>query len=333
MSRLNAIPYSLLDLAPIVEGGTVAQALRNTTRLAQHAEALGFTRYWLAEHHNIAGVASAATAVLIGQVAAQTASIRVGSGGIMLPNHAPLVVAEQFGTLEALFPGRIDLGLGRAPGTDPQTARALRRDAFGGDAFPDLVAELRAYLAPADPGRKVQAIPGTGSGVPVWLLGSSLYSAHLAAELGLPYAFAAHFAPAALHDALAVYRSGFRPSAVLAAPYAMVGVPFIAADSDERARMLATTMYQKFLGLVRGRPRPMCAPLASMDGAWLPHEESAVRAMLACAVVGGPAEVRSGLQRLLDFTLADEIMITCDCFEFEDRLRSCEILAAAMREG
>jgi luciferase family oxidoreductase group 1 len=331
MSRLNAIPYSLLDLAPVAEGGSAAEALGNTMRLAQQAEALGFTRFWLAEHHNIPGVASSATAILIGQVAARTTRIRVGSGGIMLPNHAPLIVAEQFGTLETLFPGRIDLGLGRAPGTDPQTARALRRDAFAGDAFPDQVAELQGYLAPAGPGRPVTAVPGVGTAVPIWLLGSSLFGAGLAAELGLPFAFAAHFAPAALHEALALYRSRFQPSATLAAPYAMVGVPFVGADSDARARVLATTMYQKFLGLVRGRPRPMAPPLDGMDGVWLPHEESAVRAMLACAIVGGPATVRAGLERLLDATGADEIMVTSDCFHFADRQRSCEILAEAMR--
>lgn len=321
----------MLDLVPIVQGGSVADALRNTTRLAQHVEHLGFKRFWLAEHHNIPGVASSATALLIGQVAEQTTTLRVGSGGIMLPNHAPLVVAEQFGTLATLYPGRIDLGLGRAPGTDQLTARALHRDRQAADDFPQQVAELRAFLAPASPGQKVMAVPGAGTEVPVWLLGSSLFSAQLAAQLGLPYAFAAHFAPASLLDALAIYRDNFQPSAVLDKPYAMVGIPLLAAESDQHAQHLATTAYQKFLGLVRGQPAPLAPPVESMEGLWSPQEEFSVRQMLAAAIFGSAASVREQLADLLEKTQADEIMLTTDCYRYADRARSCEIVAALMR--
>jgi luciferase family oxidoreductase group 1 len=323
----------MLDLAPIVTGGTVADALHNTVRLAQHVEALGFTRFWVAEHHNMPGVASSATAVLVGQVAAHTQTIRVGSGGVMLPNHAPLIVAEQFGTLATLFPGRVDLGLGRAPGTDPQTMRALRRDRLGhGDDFPQQVAELRGYLAPAETGQEVRAIPGMGTEVPVWLLGSSLFSAQLAGELGLPYAFAAHFAPGQLHEALTLYRARFKPSEVLNKPYAMVGIPLIAADTEEKAQRLATTPYQKFLGMVQGRRSPLKPPVDSMEGLWNPREEFTVRHdMLGAAIFGGPDTVKAGLETLLQQTQADELMFTTDCFDFADRLRSCEIVAGLMQ--
>ncbi|POZ60975.1 LLM class flavin-dependent oxidoreductase [Chromobacterium alticapitis] len=319
---------SMLDLAPIVAGGDAAQALRHSAELARHVEHLGYTRFWVAEHHNMAGIASSATAVLIGHVAAQTRTIRVGSGGIMLPNHAPLVVAEQFGTLATLFPGRIDLGLGRAPGTDPLTARALRRDRFAGEDFPQQVAELRGYLAPAAAGQQVQAIPGAGTEVPVWLLGSSLFGAQLAAQLGLPFAFAAHFAPAQLEEALRLYRHQFQPSAVLSEPYAMACIPVLAASSDEKARRLATTPYQKFLNLIRGDRRPLPPPVDSMDGLWSPREEFAVRRdWLGEFVCGGPETVQAGLQSLLDRTGVDEIMLSVDCHHFPDRLRACEIVA------
>lgn len=333
MSRLAHTPFSILDLAPITAGGSAADALHNTINLAQHVERLGFTRFWLAEHHNMPGIASSATAILIGQVAAHTHSIRVGSGGVMLPNHAPLVVAEQFGTLATLYPDRIDLGLGRAPGANPHTMRALRRDPLGhGDDFPQQVAELRGYLAPEQPGQAVRAIPGAGTNVPVWLLGSSLFSAQLAGELGLPYAFAAHFAPAQLHDALALYRARFRPSSVLATPYVMVGIPLIAAESNEQAQRLATTPYQKFLGLIRGERFPLRPPLDSMEGIWSPREEFAVRHdMLGAAIFGGPDTVKTSLMELLEQTQADEIMLTTDCYAFSDRLRSCEIVAELFR--
>ncbi|AXE32183.1 LLM class flavin-dependent oxidoreductase [Chromobacterium phragmitis] len=322
---------SMLELAPIVAGDDAAQALRNSAALARHVEQLGYTRFWVAEHHNMAGVASSATAVLIGHIAAHTHSIRVGSGGIMLPNHAPLVVAEQFGTLATLFPGRIDLGLGRAPGTDPLTARALRRDRFAGDDFPQQVAELRGYLGPERPGQQVRAIPGTGTDVPVWLLGSSLYGAQLAAQLGLPFAFAAHFAPAQLHQALKQYRQLFQPSAFLSQPYAMACIPALAANSDAKAQRLATTPYQKFLNLIRGDRRPLPPPVDSMDGLWSPREAFAVRGeWLGAAVFGGPETVRTGLQKLLDETGVDEIMLSVDCYDFADRLRCCEIIAGLL---
>ncbi|UTH72610.1 LLM class flavin-dependent oxidoreductase [Chromobacterium sp. IIBBL 290-4] len=328
MSPLSQIKLSMLDLAPIVEGGDAAQALSHSVQLAQHVEKLGFTRFWVAEHHNMPGVASSATAVLIGHIAAHTRNIRVGSGGIMLPNHAPLVVAEQFGTLATLFPGRIDLGLGRAPGTDPLTARALRRDRMNGDDFPQQVGELRGYLAPEQPGQAVRAIPGGGTEVPVWLLGSSLFSAQLAAQLGLPFAFAAHFAPTHLDEALQLYRHRFQPSAVLERPYAIACIPLIAADSDERAQQLATTPMQKFLALIRGQRLPLKPPVESMAGLWTPREEFTVRnEWLGEAIIGGPQQVRAALERFVERTGVDEIMLSTDCHSISDRLRSCEIAA------
>ena len=293
------IPVSVLDLAPVTEGSTVSQAFANSLDLARHAERSGYTRYWLAEHHNMPGIASAATAVLIGHIAAGTSSIRVGAGGIMLPNHSPLQVAEQFGTLASLHPGRIDLGLGRAPGTDQPTARALRRYFDGADSFPQDVQELLRYFAPAQPGQPVQAVPGAGVDVPVWLLGSSLFSAQLAALLGLPFAFASHFAPDQMDEALAVYRSQFRPSARLAAPYAMLGLNVVAADSGDEARRLFTTQQQSFVRLRRGTPGLIPPPIDDIESWWTPQEKAGVERALACAVVGDPEQVAAGIKKFV----------------------------------
>ena len=329
MSRLATTPFSILDLAPMRddEAGP-GPALQRSLALAQHAERLGFARYWVAEHHNMEGIASSATAVLLGYLAAGTQTLRLGSGGIMLPNHAPLVVAEQFGTLAALYPGRIELGLGRAPGSDQQTARALRRDRLGSaDDFPADVEELQALLGPRQPGQQVIAMPGMDSQVPIWLLGSSLFSAQLAAQKGLPYAFAAHFAPRYLHQALRVYRDNFQPSAVLDKPYAMVAVPLIAAPTDEEAEFLATTAFQRVLALMRGQSLVLRPPVESMAGRWLPHEQQAVGDFLGLAVIGGPEKVRARLEILLEQTGADELMFTGDLYQHEHRLRSFEIVA------
>lgn len=328
MNSLANVPFSVLDLAPIVEGATAADAFRNTARLARHVEQLGYQRFWLAEHHNIPGVASSATAVLIGHVAANTSRIRVGSGGIMLPNHAPLIIAEQFGTLESLFPGRIDLGLGRAPGSDGLTQHALRRSPRSGLEFPDLLAELRAFLAAPREGQGVHAYPGEGlSNIPIWILGSSDFGARLAAELGLPYSFAGHFSPEGM-AAMRLYKQLFKPSSTLQKPHAMIGVPVIAADTDERAQFLSTTQQQKFLSMVRNARRPLQPPVPSMDGLWSSWERDAVQQRLAASIVGGPDTVRRGLEDLLAETLADEIMIVSDFFDIEDRLRSYEIVAS-----
>ncbi|PRQ09090.1 LLM class flavin-dependent oxidoreductase [Enhygromyxa salina] len=327
MQHLAKIPISVLDLSPIKEGGTVAESFRNSVDLARHVEALGYRRFWLAEHHNIPGIASAATAVLIGHVAAATTSLRVGAGGIMLPNHAPLIIAEQFGTLEALYPGRIDLGLGRAPGTDQLTSRALRRDASAADDFPAQVQELIALLGPPHPGQRVKAIPGADSQVPVWLLGSSTFSAKLAALLGLPFAFAAHFAPQLLHEALHLYRESFTPSAVCPQPYAMVGVPVIAADSDEHARHLSTSAQQQILNLLRNVPTPVPPPIRTMDGRWSPAERAAVERFLGAAIIGGPETVEAKLNAFIAATAADEIIIYSSLYRHEDRRRSYEIVA------
>ncbi|HEV8312716.1 MAG TPA: LLM class flavin-dependent oxidoreductase, partial [Burkholderiaceae bacterium] len=286
------IPLSILDLSPIVEGGDAAQALRNTLDLARHAERLGYMRYWLAEHHNMDGVASSATAVLIGYVAAGTCTIRVGSGGVMLPNHAPLVIAEQFGTLESLYPGRIDLGLGRAPGTDQLTMRALRRDPHAADSFVDDVQELQALFEPVREGQTIRAVPGAGLRVPLWILGSSLFGAQLAAALGLPYAFASHFAPAALHQALQVYRGSFKPSAQLQKPHAMVGLNVIAAETDEEARRLFTSQQQAFTNMVRNRRGQFPPPIDDIDSYWTPVEKHHAAGMLACSIVGSTETVR-----------------------------------------
>lgn len=330
MSSLKDIKLSVLDLAPIAQGKTIADSYKNTLDLAQHVEAWGYNRYWLAEHHNLDGIASAATSVLIGYVAAGTKKIRVGSGGVMLPNHAPLVIAEQFGTLETLYPGRIDLGLGRAPGTDGWTMRALRRDMSGKELeMSDLVQELQYYFAPAQPGQKVRAIPGAGMKVPLWLLGSSLYSAQLAAALGLPFAFAGHFAPELLMQALDIYRVGFRPSEVLQEPYAMVGVQAIAADTDEKAQFLATTNYQRFLGIIRNQRVNMEPPTHNMDAIWSPVEKEMVLSKLRMSVIGGPAKVKEGLETLVAQTGAQEIMVMSDAYDHEDRLRSFELISQA----
>ena len=329
MLKLADTELSLLDLVPIRAGGTVAIALENSLAVARHVEALGFKRFWLAEHHNMDGVASSATAVLVGYIAGGTSRIRVGSGGVMLPNHAPLVVAEQFGTLATLYPGRIDLGLGRAPGTDQATMRALRRDRLGdGQDFPQQVAELRGLLAPAQPGQRIVATPGAGTEVPIWLLGSSLFSAQLAGQLGLPYAFAAHFAPRLLSQALAVYRQGFRPSAVLQKPYVMVGVPLIAAENDQQANYLASTTQQRILALLRGQSLLQQPPVRNLEAQWAPDERAAVQNFLAMAVIGGPERVREGLQKIVDATQADELMLVSDTYEHADRLRSLQIAAS-----
>ncbi|MBB6097891.1 luciferase family oxidoreductase group 1 [Deinobacterium chartae] len=321
------IPFSILDLATIFEGSDAGQALRNTLETAQLAEQLGYHRYWLAEHHNMPTVASAATAVVIGQVAAVTRTLRVGSGGVMLPNHAPLVIAEQFGTLEALFPGRIDLGLGRAPGTDMRTARALRRDLLGSvDRFPQDVLELQAYFDDPAPGQAVQAVPGAGLKVPLWLLGSSTYSAQLAARLGLPFAFASHFAPAQALQALQLYRSLFQPSAQLQRPYAMVAVNAVVADSDAQAQHLSTSLQQTFLNLARGQVRPVPAPVDDL-GPLSESEKAALQAVTEFSAIGSPQTVRRQLEGIIRLTAADEIMSTVHIFDREARLYSLELLS------
>lgn len=326
-------PLSILDLVRVTEETDAGGALANALDLARHAEDWGYVRFWVAEHHNMPGVASAATAVVVGHVAAGTRRIRVGAGGVMLPNHAPLVIAEQFGTLERLFPGRIDLGLGRAPGTDPLTLRALRRGPEAAEEFPRDVRELQAYLAPAAPGQKVRAVPAQGTGVPLWILGSSLFGAMLAAEYGLPYAFASHFAPQALTRALAVYRERFRPSAQLAKPYAMVAVNAIAAESDAEARRLWTTQQMSFVNLVRGERGLSRPPIANIADYWTPEERMQVTGMLACSVVGAPEAVRRGLGELARETRADELIVVSDVYDHAARLRSFELIAGAMRGG
>ncbi len=331
MNVLARTPLSILDLAPIVQGGDAAAAFRNTVAVAQAAERLGYKRFWLAEHHNIPGVASSATAVLIGHVASQTRTLRVGSGGVMLPNHAPLIIAEQFGTLESLYPGRIDLGLGRAPGSDGATQHALRRDPRSGFEFPALLEELRGFFAPARSGQAVRAIPGAGLDIPIWLLGSSDFSARLAAELGLPFSFAGHFSPEGM-AAMRLYRHLFKPSDTLQKPYAMIGVPVVAADTDARAERLGTTQQLKFLNMVRGNRQPLQPPVDSMDGLWSDWEREAVRQRLAAAIVGGPDTVKHKLEALIAETQADEVMIVSDFYDIEDRLRSFEIVAS-LRQG
>ena len=334
MKEAQPIRYSVLDLATVTEGGSIADAFRRTVETARHAERLGYTRFWLAEHHNIEGIASAATAVLIGHVAGATSSIRVGSGGIMLPNHSALMVAEQFGTLQTLYPGRIDLGLGRAPGGDRMAAHALRRGLHSAeDDFPRQVQELLAYLEPAVPRQAVRAVPGQGTNVPVWLLGSSTYSAQLAAVLGLPFGFASHFAPEHLLDAVSIYRERFRPSASLAIPYVMLGVPLIAADTEAEARRLATTPYQRFLRLIRGEPIFNPPPVESMDGLWNPQEQALVEGKLTAAAIGDPETVRRKLAALVRATEADEFIFTSDTFDQAARLRSLEIGADVVNRG
>ncbi|HET7046140.1 MAG TPA: LLM class flavin-dependent oxidoreductase [Gaiellaceae bacterium] len=320
-------PLSILDLAPIVEGATPAVALRNSLELAQRAEGWGYRRFWLAEHHNADGIASAATAVVIAHVAAGTKTIRVGAGGVMLPNHAPLVIAEQFGTLEALHPGRIDLGLGRAPGTDRLTMAALRRDHPGSDTFPQDVLELQALLADPQPGQAVRAIPGAGSHVPLWILGSSLFGAQLAAALGLPYAFASHFAPDALLPALEIYRERFQPSEQLQQPYAMVAANVIAADDDAEARRLFTSVQQSFANMLRGRRGPLPPPVDDIELHWTPEVKLRASQMLSRSFVGAPETVRSGLERFAEETAADELIVATAIHDHAARLRSYELLA------
>jgi luciferase family oxidoreductase group 1 len=327
------IPLSVLDLAPIVEGQTAAHALRNSLELARHAERLGYTRYWVAEHHNMQGIASAATSVVIGYLAGGTSRIRVGAGGIMLPNHAPLVIAEQFGTLEALYPRRIDLALGRAPGTDQRTARALRRDWSDPEQFPRDVLELQALLGPVQPEQTIVAVPGAGSQVPLWILGSSLYGAQLAAALGLPYAFASHFAPDALLAALAEYRNRFQPSAQLERPYAMAGVNVFAADTDREAQRLFTSAQQQFTNMVRNRRGRLQPPLEDIESYWTPPEKAHVGAMLKYSFVGSPTTVRRGLEEFSERTAVDELMVVSAIFDHAARLRSYELLASVVMEA
>jgi luciferase family oxidoreductase group 1 len=327
------IPLSILDLAPIVQGSDAATALKNSLDLARHAERWGYHRFWLAEHHGMPGVASAATAVAIAHVAGGTSTIRVGAGGIMLPNHSPLVIAEQFGTLESLFRGRIDLGVGRAPGSDQIVSRALRRPPSAADTFPQDVVELMAYFQPAAPGQRVQAVPGVGLDVPIWILGSSLYGAQLAADLGLPYAFASHFAPAMLLDAADTYRDRFRPSAQLERPYFMVGVNIIAADTEGEARRLFTSLQQAFVNIRRGQPAPLPPPVDVAALTLSPMDELGLAQMLSYSIVGSPEVVRHGLEEVVAQTAADEIIVASQIFDHTARLRSYEIAMQAAREA
>ncbi len=323
------IPLSVLDLAPVCEGATPGQAFANMLDLARHAERWGYRRYWLAEHHNMPGIASAATSVLIGHVAGGTSTIRVGAGGIMLPNHSPLQVAEQFGTLASLYPGRIDLGLGRAPGTDHATARALRRYFDSADQFPQDVAELLHYFEPVQPGQGVQAVPGAGIDVPVWLLGSSLFSARLAAAMGLPFAFASHFAPDAMDEAVALYRRDFRPSARLQAPWAILALNVVASASEAESRRLFTTQQQSFVNLRRGRPGRIPPPVDDIEAFWEPHEKAGVERALACTVLGDPQQVGEGLAAFAARHRPDEMMLTANIFDHTARLRSFELAMQA----
>jgi len=321
---------SLLDLAPIIQGGDAGLALRSSLDLARHAERLGYHRFWMAEHHNMPGIASAATAVALAYVAAGTSTIRVGSGGIMLPNHAPYMVAEQFGTLEALYPGRVDLGLGRAPGTDQFTARALRRNLAGGaDSFPQDVVELLHFLGPLQPGQPVRAIPGQGSDIEVWILGSSTFGAQLAAALGLPFAFASHFAPTDLDRAIAIYRDQFQPSTRLARPHVMAALTVVAADTDAEARRLASSLQQSFIALRTGQPVPLPPPVDDMESRMPPEARALLDQVLACAVIGGPATVQAGLAAFARRTGADELIVATSVFDHAARLRSVEITAQA----
>jgi len=330
----HMVPLSVLDLSPILEGGDVGQSLHNSLDLARHAERLGYRRFWLAEHHNMPGVASAATSVVIGHVAAGTKTIRVGAGGVMLPNHAPLVIAEQFGTLEALFPGRIDLGLGRAPGSDQLTARALRRTLAGDvDRFPQDVVELMGYFQPAQPGQAIQAVPGAGQNVPLWILGSSLFGAQLAGALGLPFAFASHFAPAQMDEALELYRHRFEPSAQLDKPYAMLGLNVVAAETDAQAKHLFTSLQQAFLNLRTGRPSRLPPPVDDIEARFAAAGMTPdMQGALATAVVGDPQTVRQGLEAFVAKHRPDEIMVTAQIFDHTARVRSFEIAAAARDE-
>ena len=324
---------SILELGRVRQGSDRRTALDEARALAQHAEGWGYRRIWVAEHHNMAGVTTAATSLVIQHLAAATSTIRVGAGGIMLPNHAPYIIAEQFGTLETLYPGRIDLGLGRAPGTDQLTLRALRRDPASAERFPQDVMELQAYLAPAEPGQRIEAVPGSGTQVPLWILGSSLFGAQLAAELGLPYGFASHFAPQMLDHAVAIYRDRFKPSAQLDRPYVLVGVNAIAADSDDEARFLATSQQMSFTDIFRGGRRLTQPPIEDIDSYWTPQEKAQVAQMLGGSVVGSPETVRRGLQAMATRAGADELMVVSDMFDPDKRLRSFQIIAEVAGEA
>ena len=322
------IPFSVLDLAPVAAGSTPADALRNSLDLARHAERLGYRRYWVAEHHSMPGIASAATSVVIGYLAGGTKSIRIGAGGIMLPNHAPLVIAEQFGTLESLYPGRIDLGLGRAPGTDMATTRALRRDSKShGDDFPQQVEELQAYFAPPSPGQRVRAVPGAGLHIPLWILGSSLFGAQLAAHLGLPFAFASHFAPADLMQAVHLYRANFQPSAQLRKPHVALGINVVAADTDAAGQRIFTSHQQAFVMLRRGAPGQIPAPIDDIATFWTPAEEAMASQSLLCSAIGSAATVERKLQKFIDVTQPDELFITGLIYNHAERVRSYELVA------
>jgi luciferase family oxidoreductase group 1 len=321
------VQLAVLDLAAVSEGKTPADAFKNARDLAQHVERLGYTRYWVAEHHNMVGIASAATSVVIGYIAGSTSTIRVGAGGIMLPNHSPMIIAEQFGTLESLYPGRIDLGLGRAPGTDQMTWRALRREASASERFPQDVLELQALLGPVLPGQTIQAVPGGGLNVPLWILGSSLFGSHLAAMLGLPYAFASHFAPDALYEALKVYRTRFEPSAQLAKPYAMAGVNVIVAETDAEATRLFTSIQQRFTAMFRKDRGYLMPPIDDIETYWTPTEKMQASRMLSCSFVGSPKTVESGLREFVAKTGVDELMVSSAIYDHAARLRSYELLA------
>ncbi|HTC11214.1 MAG TPA: LLM class flavin-dependent oxidoreductase [Acetobacteraceae bacterium] len=326
------VPLSVLDLSPITEGSDAGQSLRNSLDLARHVEALGYRRFWMAEHHNLPGIASAATAVALAHLGAGTSTIRIGAGGIMLPNHAPLLIAEQFGTLAALHPGRVELGLGRAPGSDQVTARAMRRTLHGsGDEFPQDVIELMGYFQPAEPGQRVQAVPGAGLDVPIWILGSSTYGAQLAAMLGLPFAFASHFAPAMMMEALAIYRDRFRPSVQLDKPYAMLGVNIVAAATDAEAWFLFSSLQQSFLNLRRGQPGRLPPPVADFDAQLDPYARAMLKDALACAIVGGAETVRAGMAGFVERTGADELMVTANVFDHDLRKRSFQLVAEISR--
>jgi luciferase family oxidoreductase group 1 len=325
------IPLSVLELGRVKQGGTARVALDQAREIGRHVEALGFVRIWVAEHHNMPTVTTAATSLVIAHIAAGTTSIRVGAGGIMLPNHAPNVIAEQFGTLDTLVPGRIDLGVGRAPGTDQPTLRALRRDPAAADHFPQDVLELQAFLAPSAPGQRIEAVPGAGSQVPIWILGSSLFGAQLAAELGLPFGFASHFAPQHLDAALSIYRERFKPSRQLAAPYAVVGVNIIAAESDAEAKRLATSQQMSFADIVRGTRRLMQPPIDDIDSYWTAEEKFHAAQMLRCSIVGSFDTVRAGMQALVERTAADELIVVSDVYDFDRRRQSFEIIANAGR--
>jgi luciferase family oxidoreductase group 1 len=333
MRARTTMLYSILDLSPIVQGGTAAQALRNSLDLAQHAERWAYHRYWVAEHHNMPGIASAATSVVIQHIAAGTSRIRVGAGGIMLPNHAPLAIAEQFGTLESLHPGRIDLGLGRAPGSDQLTARALRRNlGSSGDSFPQDLLELQAFFRPVAPDQTLRAVPGAGLNIPIYLLGSSDFSARLAAELGLPFAFASHFAPDYIQVALQLYRENFKPSEALAKPHVMIGLNVFAADTDAAARRLFSSMQQQFLNLIRGKPGELQPPVDDMDELWNPAEAAYVQRMLHFSAVGEPATIRRELETFIEQTHPDEIIATGHIYDHDARLRSFELAASVFAQ-